>query len=199
MHSEKLANENYTLIIVIIYNINLYVIRSHIENRRETAGSIFVLGKNTYLQRIKSRYWYYYVRQYVFYLGTGRGSAEGWSLQRNSSPSVQKNISRRETADLPLRDGGFTAERRRFSAERRRSHRETVNWLHYVYIAEVQRQLGDTNFYEQQSSDKTSENNNIVQSTIMEEINKNTLPPDAKLLINENPRTSTFYVLKENP
>jgi hypothetical protein len=44
-------------------------------------------------------------------------------------------------------------------------------------------------------ANKTQENNKIVENTIIFEINKRNLPEDAKFLVIDNPRTSTFYLL----
>jgi hypothetical protein len=59
----------------------------------------------------------------------------------------------------------------------------------------VEKQLNNTNFYERETHNKTQENNKIVENTIISEINKRNLPEDAKFLVIDNPRTSTFYLL----
>ena len=69
-----------------------------------------------------------------------------------------------------------------------------VVWQKDLYLAEVNRQLSDHNFYKP-SSDMTLSNNNIVETTILDEISSGNLPDSARNLILQNPRCGRFYLL----
>jgi hypothetical protein len=51
----------------------------------------------------------------------------------------------------------------------------------------VEEQLNNTNFYERKTHNKTQENTKLLKTPSSTE--------DAKILVIDNPRTSTFYLL----
>jgi hypothetical protein len=63
-----------------------------------------------------------------------------------------------------------------------------VVWRKDLYITEVE----EHQFLWKRNP---QQNNKIVENTIISEINKRNLPEDAKFLVIDNPRTSTFYLL----
>lgn len=68
-------------------------------------------------------------------------------------------------------------------------------WRKDLYIAEANRQLSDTSFYQHLDHDETDDNNNIVSQTVKQEISKRLLPPEAKALILSRPSCSKFYLI----
>lgn len=70
-----------------------------------------------------------------------------------------------------------------------------VVWSRPLYIAEGKRQLSDDRFYERLDNDPINVNQHLVKSTVTDFINSGELPPTAKHLVMQTPRTSRFYLL----
>ena len=77
-----------------------------------------------------------------------------------------------------------------------------VVWSRSLYDAEAHKQLSDGRFYERLDHNPVKEYQQVIKSAVKQMIENNELPPLAKNLVLQTPRTSRFYLLpkihKEN-
>ncbi|XP_064478103.1 uncharacterized protein LOC135391688 [Ornithodoros turicata] len=70
-----------------------------------------------------------------------------------------------------------------------------VVWRRDLYVAEAERQLSNTRYYEKLDEDSTTQHQHTVNQVITSEISSATLPSEAKSLIVKNAKASSFYLL----
>ena len=70
-----------------------------------------------------------------------------------------------------------------------------VVWDRNLYLEEATKQLSDTHFYQQIDRDVTETYQKEITSVVTQAITTGDLPPEARNLIVDHPRTSKFYML----
>lgn len=70
-----------------------------------------------------------------------------------------------------------------------------VVWKKELYLAEVNKQLSNSEFYSNLPHDTTNDNNEVIRDTIRKEITDGNLPKEAERLIIDKPRSGRFYVV----
>ena len=70
-----------------------------------------------------------------------------------------------------------------------------VVWDRNLYLEEATKQLSDTHFYQQIDRDVTETHQKEIASAVTQAITTGDLPPEARNLTVDHPRTSKFYML----
>ena len=70
-----------------------------------------------------------------------------------------------------------------------------VVWDRNLYLEEATKQLSDTQFYQQIDRDVTKIHQKEITSVVTQAITTGDLPPEARNLTFDHPRTSKFYML----
>ena len=70
-----------------------------------------------------------------------------------------------------------------------------VVWDRNLYLEEATKQLSDTHFYQQIDRDVTETHQKEITSVVTQAITTSDLPPEARNLTVDHPRTSKFYML----